>query len=95
MNNYLDYKATVWFRIPIESKESADKIIKKLETGYLPSELYNDKNICEQLGSCEILYDTETYLSPQENKSHKTIEIFTEDSDFADTYWDNINLKKN
>lgn len=87
---YLDYKATIWFRIPIESEDDLEKIKKKMESGELPSELYNDPDL--KIGQCEPLYDTEEFISPNENDGQSTIEIFNDPvNTFSPTnlVWDN------
>jgi len=73
---YLDYKATIWFRIPIESKQALETIVKRLSNGELPSDLYNYENSDEDLEQCEPLYDTEKFISPNENDGQSTIEVY-------------------
>ena len=48
MENYLDYKATIWVRVPIDKEENISKIIESLEninsdTDYLDDILFNDE----------------------------------------------------
>ena len=74
MEHYLDYKATVWFRIPINSKEDLELVKTKLANGEAPSDLYNDENL--EVGQCEPLYDTEEFMLPVENDNQSTIELF-------------------
>lgn len=88
MEHYLDYKATIWFRIPIDSKEALDKVIEKVEQGILPSELYNDMS--EELGKCECMLDSEEFISPTENDGQSTIEIYSgNDNGNQECIWDN------
>lgn len=75
MEHYIDYKATVWFRIPVK-KEDLELITNKLVNGATPTELYDDIDL--ELGQCEPLYDTEEFISPNENGSQNTIEIFSD-----------------
>jgi hypothetical protein len=75
MSIYLAYKATVWFKIPIKSEESLDSIIKKIEQGIHPSELYDDSDIDSDIGECELLYDSEEILTPEQNSGQPTIEV--------------------
>lgn len=89
MDNYLDYKATVWFRIPIRDKETLNKVKQKIEKGMLPSELYNDLDTERELGQCEILYDTEEFISPSENDGQSTIEIYSDGDKNTQMIWDN------
>lgn len=84
MSNYIDYKATIWFRIPIESDEALKKVKEKLETGSLPVHVY-DELLMEDLGQCETLYDTEEFINPNENDGQATIEIYSDDK----MIWDN------
>lgn len=83
MNTYLDYKATVWFRIPLDNKDIS-KIIDRIEKGSLPSELYNDLNELD-LGQCEPIYDAEEFMRPCENDGQSTIEIYKD----TELIWDN------
>lgn len=73
MEHYIDYKATVWFRIPIK-KEDLELITNKLVSGETPADLYNDENL--ELGQCEPLYDTEEFILPIENDNQSTIELY-------------------
>lgn len=75
MEHYIDYKATVWFRIPIK-KEDLELITNKLVNGETPADLYNDIDL--ELGQCEPLYDTEEFMLPSENDNQNTIEIFSD-----------------
>lgn len=83
---YIDYKATVWFRIPIkdDSKETFDKCIDMLTAGHTPNELYDEMD--EELGGCEILYDTEEFLYPEDNDDQCTIEAYVDDKKVWDNY---------
>ena len=90
MDRYLDYKATVWFRIPIQSEENLQKVKQKIEEGLLPYELYNDLDIEHELGQCEPLYDTEEFISPNENDGQSTIELYSgDDNGNQECIWDN------
>jgi hypothetical protein len=74
--HYLDYKATVWFRIPIKSKEYLEKVKNMIESGDSPSDLYNDLDIEHEIGECEVLFETEEFINPEENQNQSTIEIY-------------------
>ena len=90
MDKYLDYKAIIWFRIPIQSEETLQKVKQKIEEGFLPSELYDDSDIQNELGQCEPLYDTEEFISPNENDGQSTIEIYSgNDNGNQECIWDN------
>lgn len=89
MDNYLDYKATVWFRIPIQSEEALQKVKQKIEEGLYPSELY-DEFTRHELGQCEILYETEEFMIPDENDGQSTIELYSiRDNGNEECIWDN------
>ena len=79
MENYLDYKATVWVRIPIDKEENIPKIIESLENinsdpDYLDDILFNDEK--NTYMTFDYLYDTQDYLSIEDNQGNATIEIF-------------------
>lgn len=74
MKHYLDYKATVWFRVPINSKEDLELVKNKLVNGETPLYLYHDENL--EVGQCEPLYDTEEFILPIENDNQSTIELY-------------------
>lgn len=85
MNARLDYKATIWFKIPLNSDDAVTIAKRLIEENTLPSELYNvltDK----ELGQCEPLYETEEFLTAEENDSQATIEIYNE---YNKLVWDN------
>lgn len=74
---YIDYKATVWFRVPIHNKDKFETIKKLLEKGASIDDLYNDPNIkYEDLGALEAILDTEELMSVEENDGCSTIELF-------------------
>lgn len=89
MDIYLDYKATTWFRIPIQNKQVLEKVKEKIQQGMLPSELYNDLDTEHELGACELLYDTEEFITPNENDGHSTIEIYKNEDNDIQIIWDN------
>lgn len=90
MAKYLDYKATVWFRIPIQSDDALQKVKDKINSGLLPSELYNELCTEHDLGECEILYDTEEFISTNENDGQSTIELYSgDDNGNQERIWDN------
>jgi hypothetical protein len=70
----IDYKATIWFTIEVDDEATLQKAKELLEQGLLPDDLYNE--LYDELGSAEILYDTEELLSPKENNNQATVEIF-------------------
>ena len=88
---HIDYKATIWFRIPIEQREVLDKCIDILMSGGTINDLYNDIDE-NDIGPCEILYDTEEQISPQENQDNPTIEAHIDKEGTMDTeiIWQNF-----
>lgn len=95
MSKYVDYLCKVWGRLHFSEDTDMNKVIEKLEQGYLPSELCDDSELGFQ--EFEFLVDSEEYLSPSENQDCHTIEVW-EDIDDRETYtnlvWDNVNKRK-
>ncbi len=90
MDKYLDYKATIWFRIPIQTEEALEKVKEKINSGLLPSELYNELSTEHDLGQCECLYETEEFISSNENDGQSTIELYSgDDNGNQECIWDN------
>ncbi len=87
----LDYKAEIWFRIPIGSKEALEKVKHYLEQNLTPGELFNelDLTIDEDLGQCEPLYETEEFIDSFENDGQSTIEVYERKSEGDKLLWDN------
>ena len=85
MNKYLDYKATIWGRMFFKDVADINKVVEKLEQGYLPAELAE-----EDLGFdyWEIIDDTEEFITPSENDGQSTIEVYEGDN-FQECIWDN------
>ena len=76
MGNYVDYKISMWVRIPIEHTDNIPAIIEKFKAGELPSGV--DGELYAEDGSPEYdnMYDTEEYLTPSQNNGDATVEIF-------------------
>lgn len=85
--NYVDYKATIWGRLYFEKDADMQKIIKKLEEGFLPSELCDDESL--KFTYFEHLIDTEEYITPKENNNEPTIEIYENSNN--ECIWNNKN----
>jgi hypothetical protein len=77
MIHYLEYKATCWFRIPIESEERLKEVINLLEDDVLPTELYDPYLEENNMSQCDLLQDTEEFIFPDENEGYPTIEIYS------------------
>lgn len=77
MSNYLDYKATVWYRIPIKDKKHIPKVIEKLNEGDTPSDIFDhllewgDNSLYS-----EDVENSEEFITPLENNDQPTIEIY-------------------
>lgn len=84
---HIDYKATIWFRIPIEKKEVLHQCIAILQNGGTINDLYDDIDE-NDIGQCETLYDSEEHLSIQQNNNNATIEAFINKYDTV-PIWDN------
>lgn len=69
---HIDYKTTVWMRIPVDNEEDANEIIKKLEEGMMPWEVVEEASV-------EVLYDTEEFIPVEENDGQSTIELYDYD----------------
>ena len=85
--NYVDYKATIWGRLYFEEDTDMQKIIKKLEEGFLPSELCDDESL--KFSHFEYLFDTEEYITPKENNNEPTIEVYENSNN--ECIWNNKN----
>lgn len=84
----LHYKATIWCKLHFPDSTNKEDLIKKLNEGYLPSELgYGD--IVEGVHDVEweTILDTEDFLSVEENDGEATIELFEDPT--QNPIWDN------
>lgn len=91
---YLDFKHTTWSRLYFSDDANVEKIINKLEKGFLPSELCDDPEL--KFVSSETLYDTEEYITPQENQGNPTIELYTNTENqesWQEEIWNNVEKK--
>ena len=73
---HLDFKVTTWKRLHLSDDSNINKIISELNT-YTPYEIESEE--------CENLYDTEQFMSVNENDGCSTIEIYENDK----LIWDN------
>ena len=70
--NYIDVKYTIWQRFYYNDKSKMEKLSKIIEkNGNIDDVIDNDLGFEEM----EILYDTEEYITPEENKA-STIEVY-------------------
>ena len=84
LGKHVDYKATVWGRLYFDDSVNTEDIIKKLEEGYLPSDLCDVSEL--KFDRFEFIQDTEEFMSVSENDGESTIEVF---DDFDKCVWDN------
>ena len=75
-DNYLDFKVTVWYRFPIEDADKIPEIIKNIEEGSSPNDIFEDLYEDDKYLSCELIDETEEHISPLDNGGEETIEIF-------------------
>ena len=95
MSKYVDYLCKVWGRLHFSEDADMNKIIEKLEQGYLPAELCDDPDLGFE--EFEFLVDTEEYSVPSENNGKATIEVYENINDthfWQEKIWDNINQRK-
>lgn len=71
--SYIDYKVTTWNRIHYSDTSNIDKLKEMLINGDSPNDLTDDN-----LGFVyhENLFDTDEYISPEENQGSATIELY-------------------
>ena len=83
---YLDYKVTVWLRIPV-SEEDKDKFLEDIQNDNFncPAEIFNDSNYDPEPE--EVLYETTEFITVDENNGSSTIEVVEKES--GKTIWDN------
>lgn len=88
---YLDFKHTTWSRLYFSDDADVEKIIDKLEKGFLPSELCDEPEL--KFENLERLYDTEEYITPQENQGNPTIELYSSNGNqenWGEEVWNNV-----
>lgn len=75
MNNYVDVKVTVWNRLFFTDKTDMKKIAGIIDQDGL-SEIISDE--CGFIRN-ETLYETDEYLTPEQNEEQSTIEVYADD----------------
>lgn len=83
MQNYIDYKCTVWFRVPFEDKDK-EKVLEELQSGSLPTEIVNSDGLYLHLNE-ELIPETFETISVNENEGFSTIEVYENNK----LIWDN------
>lgn len=90
-SKYIDVKLTTWGRYHFNSDADLKSFAEDFEKGYLPSEICpdNERGFVEY----ENLYETEEWITPQENDNQPTIEMYepNEENTFQEVIWDNVN----
>jgi hypothetical protein len=77
---YVDFKVTVWCRAHLDDVDM-DKIIEMLKNGATSSDLFAEELAYEW----ETLNDTEVLITPEQNNSDATIEVYEDDKEI----WNN------
>lgn len=75
--NYIDCKITIWQRLHFSEDADMNKVVEILKM--VPDTAANE--ICDdELGfqECETLYDTEDYITVEENQGNSTIEVYSD-----------------
>lgn len=80
MKNYVDYKMTVWSRVYFKDSTDMNDIVDKIKENGING-AFEDPGFEET----ELLFETEVYLAPDENKEECTIEVYKDD----DKIWTN------
>ena len=83
-NKYVDIKVTTWQRLHFNDDADLKQVIEKLEQGYHPNELFDEDGLGYE-GTCEVLFDTEEFIRPDENDGQSTIEVWED----GNVLWDN------
>jgi hypothetical protein len=80
---YLDIKNTIWERITFDNKEQMNDVVEKIKSG----ELESGSDVAEYLDKMgEILYETMTEITPEDNDGYSTLEVTDEINGFEDIY---------
>ena len=75
-----DFKVTTWERVTVANKEDEQKVLEAIKNGIVTSSndifdlFYDSSNI-----SCEIIDDTTTKMTIEENGGSSTIEVIDAD----------------
>ena len=79
---FIDCKVSIWKRIHLSENANSEKVIQALEKGGI-DDVYDDElGFVEQ----EILYETAEEMTPEENRGHSTIELY---SPVGELIWSN------
>ena len=69
-------KTTVWTRLIYPDEVKSEDIIKEIESGTPPFDLVGIEHIPgSESAYYETIYDTEEYITPEENDGQSTIEV--------------------
>ena len=80
MENYsIEYKVSSWRRIEFENKEEYDKAVALINSGECPETI-------EDYTDNYSIYNTDEYLSPEDNDNQSTIEGYCN----GELIWSNV-----
>lgn len=86
MSYNIFYKSSIWTKIRLHDEVDIEDVKEQLESGIHPDALeLNDPGF---LSEWEILYDTESLLTTEDNLGSETIEI--QNNDTKETIWNNL-----
>ena len=87
----IDFKVTAWERVEVFCSAKKEKeILKALKVGVIKTsnDLIGLLNDPEADFEYEVIPETETQLTPEENNGHATIEVISPDQDVP--VWSNV-----
>ena len=82
---YIEYKVTCWKRVHFNENTNPKKVIQVLEEDGLGYVFDEELGFVEQ----EDLYETEQYMTPEENGGCSTIEVYENNNPADDLIWSN------
>jgi hypothetical protein len=86
MSYNIFYKSSIWTKIRLHDEVDIEDVKEQLESGIHPDAL--ELNDPDFLSEWEVLYDTESLLTTEDNLGSETIEI--QNNDTKETIWNNL-----
>lgn len=86
-NKYVDVKVQVWQRLHFRDDTDMEEVVEQLKLSSNLGDLID--NVPGYVDVCEVLYDTETYMDPENNCGNCTIQVFDESSGDITPIWEN------
>ena len=86
MSYNIFYKSSIWTKIRLHDEVDIEDVKEQLESGIHPDAL--ELNDSDFLSEWEVLYDTESLLTTEDNLGSETIEI--QDNDTKEIIWNNL-----